>query len=60
MFQQQCKEDPEKCGSEVASLFDSTKDAEGLRSAAIELHSSFHVGVEGLDHALEFWRAADL
>ena len=31
-------------------LFDAGADVELLRGAAIELHHSVHVGVEGLDH----------
>ena len=41
-------------------MFDAAADVAGPGEAAIELHCPFHVCVEGFDHALKFWWAADL
>ena len=53
-------EDPEESGSESAALFDSAADVEGVRGAAIELHSLLHVAVEGPDQVLQLGWAANL
>ena len=41
-------------------MFDAIADVKGPGGAVVELHCPFHVCVEGFDHALQFWRAADL
>ena len=43
-----------------AALFDAAADFEWLRGAAIALHCSRRVSVEGLDHAMQFGWAIDL
>ena len=41
-------------------MFDAAADVKGPGGAAVELHCPFHVCVEGFDHALQFWWAANL
>ena len=41
-------------------MFDASADVKGPGGAAVELHCPFHVCVEGFDHALQFWWAANL
>ena len=60
MRKKQSGEDPEESGGKDVVLFDPTADVEGLRAAAIELHSTLYVAVEGLDQALQFGWAANL
>ena len=60
MCRMRASEDPEESGSENAVLFDSAADVEGLRGAAIELHSLLHVAVEGPDQVLQLGWAANL
>ena len=60
MCRMRASEDPEESGSENAALFDSAADVEGLRGAAIELHSLLHGAVEGLDQVLQLGWAANL
>ena len=60
MLQKQSEKDPVESGSEYAALFDPTVDVEGLRGAAIELHSPMHVAVEGHNQALQLEWAASL
>ena len=60
MCRMRASEDPEESGSENAALFDSAADVEGLRGAAIELHSLLHVAVEGPDQVLQLGWAANL
>ncbi len=59
IVQQQSNENPKELCSGNADL-NAPIDVEWLREAAIELHCSVHVGVTGLDHALEFMLAVDL
>ena len=39
-------------------MFDAAADVKGPAGAAVELHSPFHVCVEGFHHALQCWWAA--
>ena len=41
-------------------MFDAAADVRGPGGAAVELHCTFHVCVEGFNHALQFWWAANL
>ena len=41
-------------------IFDDSGDFEWLRGAAVELHCSFRVSLERLDHTLQFEWATDL
>ena len=60
MLQKHSEEDPKESGNEDAALFDPAADVEGLRGAAIKLHSPLHVAVEGLDQALQRGWATNL
>ena len=40
-------------------MCDAAVDVKGPEGAAVELHSPFHFCVEGLDHGLQFWWAAN-
>ena len=40
-------------------MFDVAADVKGPEGAAVELHFPFHICVEGFDHALQFWWAAN-
>ena len=40
-------------------MFDAAAGDKGPGGAAVELHCLFHVCVEGFDHALQFWWAAN-
>ena len=54
------KEDSRECWGCDAPLFDAAADVKGPGGAAVELHCPFHVFVEGIDHALQFWWAANV
>ena len=41
-------------------MFDATADIKGPGGAAVELHCPFDVCVEGFNHALQLWWAADI
>ena len=41
-------------------MFDADADVTGPGGAAVELYCPFHVCAEGIDHALQFWWAANL
>ena len=60
MLQKHGEEDPEESWREDTTLFDPAADVEGLRGAAVELHVSLYVAVEGRNQALQLWWAANL
>ena len=54
------KEDSKECRGQDTPLFDAAADVKGPGGAAVEMHCLFHVCVEGCNHALQFWWAANL
>ena len=59
-LRRRAKKIPKRVWGEYAALFDSTAHIKGLGEVAIELHSPFHVGVEGLNLSVQSWGTADL
>ena len=41
-------------------MFDTSAYVKAVGGVAVEMHSPFHVCVEGFNQALQFWWAADL
>ena len=54
------KENPQESRSKHTSLFYSTVDVERLREISVELYDPSHLGVEQIDNAVQFRRAANV